>query len=171
MISYIIRKILTRYRKKRTHSDSIDSLIGLLLDDIGVDVEEESYLQYTRIWLEKSDRGGLYHVSSLCHDLFIEIEQCAYEELNKMFTLGNKPTSEEIERIVYNDPDLNRIWANCSVFMPADDSHEILLTIVHEWVHLRGHSLTSNYMEEYKQLKRQETKKKKGIRGELKMKY
>ena len=47
---FIIRKILTKYRKQGIYSDCIDSLVSLLLDHIGDDVdEEESYLNYTRI--------------------------------------------------------------------------------------------------------------------------
>ena len=166
---YIMRKVLTKYRKRSIHSDCIDGLTSLLLDEIGDNVEKESYLDYTRIWLEKTNRGGLYHVSSLCYDLFYEIEMSVYEKLQDQFTSKIKSTIEDIERIAYNDADVNRIWANCSVSMPIN-SGEILRDIIHEWVHLRGHSLTSEYMEQYKRLKQQETRKKKGIRGELKKK-
>ena len=85
----------------------------------------------------------MYHVSSLCYDLFYEIEMSVYEKLQDQFTSKIKSTIEDIKRIAYN---MNRIWANCSVSMPINSGE-----ILHDMVHLRGHSLTSEYMEQYKE--------------------
>jgi hypothetical protein len=70
-----------------------------LLEDFSEDVEEQSYLQYTRTWLEKTDRGGLYHVSDLCHELFCEIGLSVYANLHKKFVSKNKFTSKDIEKM------------------------------------------------------------------------
>ena len=58
---------------------------------------------------------------------------------------------------------------SCCIDMPTDESNEVLQQIIHEWLILRGHSLTSKYMEDYKKLTKQGTKKKKGLHPQQKL--
>jgi hypothetical protein len=52
--------------------------------------------------------------------------------------------------------------------MCPDECESVLKHLIHEWLLLRGLSLTSAYMEEYKIAMKKSTKQRKGIRGELK---
>lgn len=76
---YIIRKVLTNYRRNKRCGECITTLLQLVLDDADYEVEKESYLEYTKTWLEKTDRGGLFHISDLCYELFYEIELTTFD--------------------------------------------------------------------------------------------
>ena len=166
---YIIRKVITAYKKKGA---CVDGLLHLVLDEAGKNEEEGSFLQYTCKWLEKTDRGGLYHISEVCFELFSEIELTIYEILNKNFVSKKKTALEDIKQAAYDDDDVKRIWSICSEDMDIDESmcNAIIHSIIHDYIVLHGHSLTSKYMEEFKKLKQEGTRKKKGVRGELKKK-
>ena len=166
---YIIRKVLTTYKTNKRCGDSIAALLQLVLEDTDHEVEKESFLEYTRLWIEKSDRGGLFHISDLCYELFYEIELTIYDMLNQKFSFNATFTVADIENAAYLDPDIMRIWRNCSAhILSNEDSDELLCTIIQEWITMRGHSLANKFMEDYKTLKKKETKKEKGVRGELK---
>lgn len=63
-------------------------------------------LDYTRLWLEKTDRGGLCHITDTCFELFYEVEQSVYHKLNRNFLSKEKVTMEDIEKASFNDPDV-----------------------------------------------------------------
>lgn len=86
--------------------------------------------------------------------------------LNRNFSSSVTTTVSDIENDACMDPDIKRIWRNCSVC--NDHSDELLRTIMHQWITMRGHSLSNKFMEDYKTLKKKGTKKVKGVRGELK---
>ena len=170
---FVIRKVIAKYKKKKAYGDHLDCLKSLILNDQDDDTEKASFLQYTRVWLEKTDRGGLYHITDSCFELFYEIEQTVYDKLNANFKSKEKVALEDIEQAAYNDSDVSRLWHVCtsSLDVTVKASDELLLSIIHEWTTLRGHSLTSKYMEDYKKSKQDKLKKKEGIRGELKLMY
>ena len=72
---------------------------------------------------------------------------------------------------VASDSDIQFVWSIVSNMEDEDDliSQQLLASILKEWVVLRGHSICSHFMEEYKRLHAQ-TKKKKSLRRELKRK-
>lgn len=142
---YVIRKILTIYRKKEMYGPCLDSLMAMLLEDAGDDIQQKSFLQYTSMWLDKTDRGGLYHISDLCFELFTEIELGTYELLNGNFLHKKKVTLEEIELTVFRDSDVRRIWAYCSLSTDPEESEDILRNIVHQWAIIRGTSLNGRF--------------------------
>jgi hypothetical protein len=130
-------------------------------------------LSLTRLvlWLEKTDGGGLcFHISELCFELFYDIEMAVYEKLNSNFVRKEKITTAEIENVAFHDTDVRQIWSHCSIDMTTEQSNETLLTIIKEFITLRGHSLTSKYMEQYKQTKQKQVRKQKGTRSSLKAK-
>ena len=92
-----------------------------------------------------------------------------YDTLKTNFDCKKKSTASEIKLLAFNDEDVQRLWGSCCIDMPTDESNEVVQQIIHEWLILRGHSLTSKYMEDYKKLTKQETKKKKGLCPQLKL--
>ena len=71
---------------------------------------------------------------------------------------------------VASDSDIQFVWSIVSNMEDEDDliSQQLLASILKEWVVLRGHSICSHFMEEYKLLHAQT--KKKSLRRELKRK-
>ena len=164
---YIIRKVIVLHKKKGSAA-SKDCLTNLLLHTHANDVTEYgSFYDYTQVWINKVDRGGLYHISSLCHELFYEIEQCVYDKLQNNLVSKKKIAIEEIKHDAFVNDDVQRIWKLCCTEVEEEEGCEILQTIINEWIVLRGHSLTSKYMEDYRRAKREG--KKKGTRKELKL--
>lgn len=169
---FIVRKVIVIYNKKKEprYHASRGCLTSLLLhtDTSDADIECGSFYDYTRVWIDKVDRGGLHHISDLCHELFYEIDQCVYAKLQNNLESKNKIAMEEIKHDAFVNTDVQRIWKLCSTHVEEEEGCEILRTIINEWIILRGHSLTSKYMEDYRRAKRDGTKKK-GTRKELKL--
>ena len=112
----------------------------------------DTFLAYTSAWLDKVDRGGLYHVNDLCFEIFSEIEHSTHEELKDKFSSTPSPsTIEQICNNVCKDPDVSRLWSIGSIDIPSQKKCDVLYHIVQEWVTLRGHSMTCKYVEQFKQ--------------------
>ena len=161
---YVIRKV------QKNKGSCLDCLNSLLLDagSDSTDLETLSFFEYTQIWLKKTDKGGLYHISDACYELFYEIEQNIYSKLQNNLASKKKNALHEIEQAAFCDSDVQRMWKNCSLDVDEGKGNEILHSIIHEWTMLRGHSLTRKYMDEYKRAKH-EGMKKKSTRKELKL--
>ena len=165
---YIVRKLINR--KNKTLNDCVDGLKSLLVQSETTDLDESvSFLEYTSIWLSKVDRGGLYHVTDMCFQIFSEVELCVYEGLHKK----RKIVIEELKNDVCSDSDVLQLWNlhGESISLPVEHRKIILEHIVREWIILRGHSMTSKIMEQYKKVKDRGSVSKKGIREQLKKKH
>lgn len=66
---YVPYKLLNKYKKSKSASDSVKSYTECLMK-MGVDGPEESFLAYTEEWINQIDRGGLFHISDLSFMLF-----------------------------------------------------------------------------------------------------
>ena len=71
-----------------------------------------------------------------------------YDTLKTNFDCKKKFTASEIKLLAFNGEDVQRLWGSCCIDMLTDESNEVLQQIIHEWLILRGHSLTSKYMED-----------------------
>ena len=70
------------------------------------DAECRSFYDYTKMWINKTDRGGLHHISDLCHELFYEIEQCVCEKLQNNLASKKKIAIEQIEHDTFVNADV-----------------------------------------------------------------
>ena len=113
--------------------------------------ENDTFLEYISAWLNKVDKGGLYHISDMCFEMFFEIEHSIYEELKDKFDRTSSPsTMEQICTNVCNDPDVSCLWSIRSIDIPSQKRHDVLNDLVREWITLRGHSMTCKFIEQYK---------------------
>ena len=74
---YVLRKLRKKYSKD--DSAKIKEYINSLIHDptqfeLPEDVDADDFEEYTRVWLTKTDRGGLLHVTNEAFTLFCEIE-------------------------------------------------------------------------------------------------
>ena len=75
-----------------------------------------------------------------------------------------------MESIMKNE-DVQIIWNVLNVdIVDDDDCQELLKEIVGLWLTIRGYAMTSFWMEQYKVATREEVKKKKALRKDLKKK-
>ena len=70
---YVARNLLKRYEKQ---SGEVAQQYVTCLGEMAVEGEGDDVLAYTKIWLEKVNRGGLFPLSDEAFCFFVEIELC-----------------------------------------------------------------------------------------------
>jgi hypothetical protein len=64
------------------------------LSSMAVNGDESDFLQYTRGWLEKVNRGGLFEVNDLAYQLFKEIDINLQDKLVNQLQSSSAPCRE-----------------------------------------------------------------------------
>ena len=165
---FIVRKVLRKYSKAKSSEAErwVECLKEMIKNDSGMEASEEdedtsSFEEYTKTWLQATDRGGLCHVSDDTFRLFEEIEIVIYKKLKKCIAGEQVSLSVMIDSAM-EDEDILYLWS-----IIADGFVELLKVMVQEWIILRGHSLRSHFMEVHKKATKEATKGKKSLRKEL----
>ena len=144
------------------------------LDHMEVEGSTSSLLSYTREWVDKINRGGLFDVSDEAYYLFVAIELSMRKKLmNHLKRSITLPESVEgksaIVEFVTGDSDVQFHWLILSVDIEDEqDSDELLKRIVELWLNIRGFSISKGWMEDYKAIVCETTKRKKSLRKGLK---
>ena len=144
------------------------------LDQMCADGPSSSLFDYSREWIDRVNRGGLFDVSNDAYVLFYVIEEAMRERLtthiSKSGLLTPTKSAAEKERIidfVVKDMDVQYRWDVISSDMDEDMQLELLTHIVSLWLTIRGFSISKSWMEDYKVKEATNTKKKKSLRKEL----
>ena len=143
------------------------------LDQLGVSGQGDTYLEYTKKWIELVNRGKLFNVSDEAYRFFhdLEMKVCAY--LKNIFLAGGKAdqSKEEIVSCIVEDTDIQFSWLLLCLDLDDEElSNELLKHVVEMWLTIRGFSMADAWMEYYKQSDESNTKSKKGLRKGLKRK-
>ena len=120
-------------------------------------------------WTDLVDRGGLWHIKETTYQLFSAIED-AVRNILKLLVHPSAPSKLEVMQKVTSDDDVLFYWLIVSADFEIDDRevHTILLEkIVELYVTVRGFSLASGWLEQYKQCTKQSTQRTKSLRREL----
>ena len=146
---YVAQRLLTRYKKEDSEKAAgfIESL-----SHMAVDGNESSLMDYTKEWTKKINRGGLFELSDNTFQLFqaIELALC-----HRLVTRLRDEDSEDKTAIIINsvaqDEEVLFYWSMNSIDI-AEETHstELLSNIISLWVTIRGFSIASTWMEEYK---------------------
>ena len=140
-----------------------------------------SFLDYTREWVQKINRGGLFVVSDEAYRFFVSLEQATRSKLPghliETATRTLSSLSEEkpeglsaMVKSICEDDDLLFHWTFVGMDVEDEDNNlELLEHIVHLWVNIRGFSISKAWMEEYKAALAITTQKKKSLRKQLKL--
>lgn len=173
---FVVRKLRRKFNKTTNSYSSciLNCLNHIICDPTDLDhperedVEVEDFEAYTKIWLQKTNRGGLLNITSDSFALFWDIEMVVYDKLLESFA-GEKQSVAELTASTVKVYNIQFIWSVVSNMEEDDDevqAQHLLSCIVEEWIVLRGHSLCNHYMEQYKRAV--EETKKKSLRKELK---
>ena len=129
-----------------------------------------SLLEYTREWIDKVNRGGLFDVSDEAFHLFVAIEMAMRDRLaTHLQSSSTQDSKGKIVDHVIGDCDVQFYWSLLSVDIRDDkDSLELLRRVVELWLTIRGYSMSKMWMENYKCTVNTTTKGKKGLRKDLK---
>ena len=160
-VRYTAGSVIKKVIKKRKHMHDIainECLNGLLQDKSDIVDNQDS----SEHWLKATDRGGLYYITDLAFELFIEVEVFTYDKLSQM----EQVNLDELYTSACRDPDIIRVWRECVLDIEETEKTTLLLDIIKEWVKIRGHSIADMAMEQHKK-KKSEIAKKKALRVEL----
>ena len=161
---YVIQKLIKKF--KQSSNDDACVFIGALLHMVGEDIsgalpQSDTYLEYVKVWTTCTDRGGLRHASDDTYRFFLAMETRVYE-LIKSGDKKDKIISETID-----DENLIFLWEVATDLLYGTQSSKLLWEVVELWYSIRGFSITSRLLEQYKKAAKTTTKGRKGTRKEL----
>ena len=160
---YVVRKILQKYR--RANDDKGAAQASTLVKMIGENADSieatDTYLDYVKTWTVEVDRGGLIHISNDAFRFFCAVEEVTYDMLKKGCT------KEEVIGKVMGHQTVDFYWDMITDGLNEDWSAQLLRDIATLWFTLRGYSVASKLLEEYKQNVKKNVKGTKGLRKEL----
>ena len=165
---YVPHSLLKKYEKQAgLKYDQFVTCLG----NMAVHSSHDELLEYTKEWIGRVNRGGLFPLNNTTFLLFVGIEKQVKRLLSAHVVKG--PSSKEqfkveiIDKIV-NDDDVQWQWTLLSQDIDSeDDSNELLKAVITLWVTIRGFSLCALWMENYKQEVKKGTKKAVGLRKGL----
>ena len=128
----------------------------------------DSYLHYTKDWIARVNRGGLFKVNDQTYKLFVSLEMKVRQHLAFLFHAETTSKQTVIDDIM-QDEDVLFNWAITADIDDDSLSHELLSHIVNLWLTIRGFSAAGAWMEHYKQCK--EVRIKGGLRKGLKRRH
>ena len=165
---YVIRKLIKKFR--RSGGENAYMHTAILLHMIGEDTvgdmpdSTDSFLDYVKVWTSNTDRGGLSHVSNDdAYRFFVALETAFYQLLK-----SGEPKDKIISGII-NSANVLFLW-EIATDLPEDTSRQsslLLCEVVQLWYSMRGFSIASSLLEQYKRAMKTTTKGRKGIRKEL----
>ena len=167
---YIPMKLKKKYEKQPNNVRALKYMecLTIMNEEEGDDVE---FLQYTKLWVEQVNRGGLFHVSNDTYLIFRAMELASRHVLSVKHVTAH-PTlkiQQEMEESIMKDPSVMAHWnylLTKAEALDTDESDELLGEIVDKWVKIRGYSFASGWVEQYQVATKQCTKKK-GLRKSL----
>jgi hypothetical protein len=166
---YIVRKIKKRYEEKGP-VEVVHCLLSMgegseLSNDDGADC---TFQEYSKMWINLIDRGGLFKVNSEAYSFFLELELAAYPLVRSCIDTGTSCQKELMLKDILADEDVRFAWDLLCVHLNEYRSTQLLSEVTLMWLQIRGFSITSKWMEEYKSAIAANIKGKKPLRRELK---
>ncbi len=162
MSGYVAIKLLKKYRRRYKnpnvqlkHELFVHTLTRMKAQDQPGD--PDSPLEYSTLWLELVDRGGLYHINDDVFLLMESIEMVVRRYLNiPTFVPGTDLTKTVREEILLNH-NIVVLWERIADDIPPrfeGYSIELLTLIIDLWVTIRSNSFakgwTMNFEKRYK---------------------
>ena len=168
---YIVRKFKKRYEDK----GPVEVVHCLLSMEEGTEIDndngsEYSFEEYTKIWVNLVDRGGLFKANEVAFSFLHELELSIYPLLRSSVDLGTRCSKEDVSKHMLSDKDVLFAWALVSVHLDNHHSTKLLSEVALHWVQIRGFSMVSWLLEDYKCATKTSTKAKKSLRKELQAK-
>ena len=125
-----------------------------------------SYMQFTKIWVEKVNRGGLFLVSDSVYEVFLAMELVLRQFIKDMSD-NHGIDKDKVINFIHNDNEIQFYWAMMTFDIDETTSQTVLMEIIKLWVTIRGFSYASTIVEHYKHSSGA-LKHKKSLRKELK---
>ena len=169
---FVAMKLSHRFRKQQGEKAAI---FVECLANMSVEGPESSLLDYTKEWMARINRGGLFDISDEGYSLFVAIELALRDKLTQHLHHSAVSGQRDLQAskgsiidTVSADPEVEFRWT----FVSLDIEDEVVGTqllkhVVELWLTIRGYAISSSWMEKYKQVKKTTTKRRKGLRKTL----
>lgn len=132
-------------------------------DNLGDSV---NFSNFTKVWVNKVNRGGLFIVSDCAYEVFHAMEQVLRQFLSSI--PDNKHLDKDrIISILLEDSSIQFYWSMMAFDFDTNTAQNVLQDVIKLWITIRGHSYASAIVEEYKRLNGA-LKRTKSLRKELK---
>ena len=137
---YVMMKIHGKYLKQ---SSNKAAMFVECLSHLAVEGPESSMIEYTREWIKKVNRGGLFDINDQGYNLFLAIEVTRREKLTQhleecILSSDSDERKSSIVQFVSTDEDVQFHWSMTSVDIQNDDDQsELLKEIVGLWLNTR----------------------------------
>lgn len=171
-IRYTAGYVVVKLQEAYAHKGSVavcQCLLSVATENSTTEIDEApSFLAYTHTWLDIVNRGGLFIVSDEIYNFFLELELCVYPLLKGRLSKGSAQQSKK-ELVSTISKSENVLFA-CSLVttdLSEDMSQLLLKDAIQLWVTIRGFSIASRFLKDYKIAAKQMTKGKKPLRREL----
>ena len=165
---YVPHKLLKRYESRR--GAKVRRFVECL-GNMAVVCEDSDpdLLAYTRLWIERVNRGSLFPLNDETFHFFIQIEKVVRVLLPKHIVKTDSDIGvQKVIKQVLEDEDVQFNWTLISQDLDSyEEAQELLYEIVRLWVTIRGFSIASMWMETYKQATKQTKQKSTGLRKHL----
>lgn len=168
---YVAMSLLRHYKEQ--HGSKAASFVECL-SHMAIDGPEDSFLDYTKEWIHKVNRGGLFEVNNGAYMLFESIELASCEKLKEHLegqqTALNLSCTDKrsIIDFVVSDTDVKFNWSMVSVDIEDEnDCEELLHKITEKWLTIRGFSIASAIVEQYKRITKTNNSKSTSLRKGL----
>lgn len=139
------------------------ALLNMIEQDVVGDMPQDtsSYIDYVKTWTCNNDRDGLQHVSNDTYRCFLAIETIIYKLL-----VAGQPKDEVMAQVV-GDENVKFLWEIATDLSDDKLQLSLLREVTQEWFTLRGFSVASQLLEQYKRATKKNIKGTKGTRKEL----
>lgn len=167
---YITKKILERYKKVNscTAAHFVECLSQMkMVGHRHESIEDCSFYDFSLEWMANIDRGGLFYVDDKSFMLFKAIEMKTQELLPQHLRTQQTSSKQLIAEVVADD-DVQFWWSMISIDIDLEiEQSQLLEEIIEKWITMRGFSMVSSWLEQYKLAKQKNVKRSKSLRKNL----
>lgn len=90
---------------------------------------------------------------------------------NRLDASGSDQSKDAMLHLIQNDEDVLFAWSSVSIYLSDSESHLLLKDVIRLWTNIRGFSIASKLVEDFKVATKQTTKGKKALRKQLIQQY
>ena len=150
VLRYVAGYVLVSIRKEYSKNSALVEWINQQTDVD--DSPRGSFIEFTKIWIEKVNRGGLFLVSDCVYELFHAMEQVLRQFLSRIPEKSHLDKEKAISAMI-EDNEIQFYFSVLSCDIDTETSQRVLEDMIRLWITTRGNSYASAIVEQYKAIK------------------
>ncbi|CAB3994727.1 Hypothetical predicted protein [Paramuricea clavata] len=161
------RQCVKRQPKDVTWAEKIKCLSAIgVSNDVG---SSPSFLEYTKCWVEKQNRGGLFLLNNNGYLFFRAVEcHCKFFFRKSRIRTVSSDIRQPVLNAVSKDKVAMEYWTQATAGRDTSVSAQVMQMCIKLWLNIRARAFAANWIEQYKHIETKEAAKKKALRKGLK---